>query len=66
MAREANTFNRETLEVEVEFDENQSEIDLRKMEQELGLDDDSADANAPEVQNEVVTEMADARTLGLF
>ena len=40
MAREASTFNRETLEMEVDFNENQSDIDLHKMEQEFGLEDD--------------------------
>ena len=45
MAREAITFNWETLKMEVEFIRNQSEIDMRKMEQELGLYDDSVAAN---------------------
>ena len=52
--------------MEPEFNENQSEIDLRKMELEFGLDDDSIVAGALEVHNEVVIEMADARTLELF
>ena len=39
MAREASTFDQETLEVEVEFNGNQSEIDLLEMEQEFGLED---------------------------
>ena len=66
MTREASTFDRETLEVEVEFNENQSEIDLHEMKKEFGLDDDSVNVDAPEIQNEVVTEMVDARTLELF
>ena len=66
MAKYASTFNRETLEVDVEFNDNQSEIDMREMEQDLGLDDDSVVVNAREIQNEVVIEMADARTLELF
>ena len=66
MARKASTFNRETLGVEVEFNENQSEIDLRKMEREFGLDDDSVVVDAPEVQKEVEIELTDARTLEFF
>ena len=62
MAREASTFNQETLEVEIEFNKNQSEIGMRKIEQDLELDDDSVVVNACEVHYEVVTEMADTRT----
>jgi hypothetical protein len=47
MAREAITFDQETLEVEVEFNENQSDIDLREIEQEFGLEYDSVVADAP-------------------
>ena len=43
----ARTFDREILEVEVEFNENQSDIDLREIEQEFGLEYDSAVADAP-------------------
>ena len=66
MERETYTFNQETLEVEVEFNENQSEIDLRKMKQEFGVDTYSVVADAPEVQKEVVIEIVDARTLTIF
>ena len=62
MAREASTLDQETLEVEVVFNENQSELDLLKMEREFGLEDDSFVAHDPKVQQEVVVEMADART----
>ena len=37
MARAASTINRETLEVEIDFNDNQSEIDMCEMEQELEL-----------------------------
>ena len=66
MARYTSTFNQEGLEVDVEFTDNQSEIDMREMEQELGLDHDSVVLNAYETQNKVIIEMADARTLDLF
>ena len=49
--------------MEVECNENQSEIDLRKMEWEFGLEDDRVVADALRVQKEVVIEMADTRTL---
>ena len=65
-AKFASTFDRDSLEVEVGFNENLSEIDLLKMEREFGLDDDSGDADATEVQQRVVIEMANARTLDIF
>ena len=52
--------------MEVGFNENQSEIDMCKMEQEVGLDDDSGIANTRKIQNEIVIEMEDVRTLELF
>ena len=57
MARYTSTFNQETLEGDIEFYDNQSEIDMCKMKQDLGLDDDNAVVNACEMQNEVVIEM---------
>ena len=62
MAKYASTSNQETLEVDVEFNDNQSEIDMRKMEQTLELDDNSVALNACEIQNEVLIEMTDVRT----
>ena len=49
--------------MDVEFNDNHSEIDMREMKQELGLDYNSVVVNAHEIQNEVIIEMADARTL---
>ena len=48
--------------MDVEFNDNQSEIDMRKMEQTLELDDNSVALNACEIQNEVLIEMTDVRT----
>ena len=53
--------------MDAEFNGNQSEIDMREMEQELELDDDSVVAKAHKIQNKtVIIEMADARTLKIF
>ena len=60
------SFDPATFEAEVEFNENQSEIDVLEMEREFGLEGDSGDANVPEGQQKVVIKMADARTLDLF
>jgi hypothetical protein len=66
MAKHASTFDQEILEVEVDFNENQPDIALLKVEREFGLEDDSVVTDAPEVQQRVVIEMTDARTLELF
>ena len=56
-----------TLEVDVGFNDNQSEIDMREMEQELELDEDSVSATAHKIQNEmVIIGMTDAKTLEPF
>ena len=60
------TFGRKTLEVEVDFTEKQSEIDLLKMEREFGFGDDTNDTDVTVVQQRVVIKMADVRTLKLF
>ena len=66
MAKHASTFNQSTLEVEVDVNENQLEIDLLEMEREFGLEYDSVIVDAPQVQQGVGIEIADARTLELF
>ena len=66
MAKHASTFDRDTIEVEIDFNENQAEIDLLNMEQEFELGDDSVVEDAPDVQQGVVIEIADVRTLEIF
>ena len=67
LAKYASTFNQETLEVDVEFNDNQSEINMCEIEHELELDDNSVIVKAHDIQNEmVIIGMADARTLELF
>ena len=51
LAKYASTFNQETLDVDVAFNRNQSEINMREMEQELELDDNSVGAKAHEIRN---------------
>ena len=50
MTKYVSTFNPETLEVEVEINEKQSEIDLLEMERGFGLEDESGDVDVPEGQ----------------
>ena len=53
--------------MDLEFNDNQSEINMREMEQELELDDDSVVAKAHKIHNKtVIIGMSDARTLELF
>ena len=53
--------------MDIGFNDNESEIDMREMEQELELDDKSVVAKAHKIQNKtVIIGMADARTLELF
>ena len=66
LAKHGSVFNPETLEVEVEFNENQLEIDLLEMEREFGLEEEIVDKDSPTIKQKVVIEMADARTLELF
>ena len=49
MAKHASTFDQETLKVEVDFNENQSEIDLLETKLEFGLEDESVVTDAPGV-----------------
>ena len=39
----------------IEFNDNQSEIAMREVKQELGLDDSSVVMNAHEIKNEVIS-----------
>ena len=67
LAKYASTFNQETLGVDVEFNDNQSDIYMREMEQELGLDDDSVVVKTHKIWKKmVIIGMADTRTLDLF
>lgn len=66
MAKCGRRFDPETLEVEVEFNENQSEIELLEMKREFRLEDDSSNAGVPKGQHEVLIEMMDDRTLVMF
>ena len=67
LAKYASTFNQETLEVDVEFNDNQSDIYMHEMEQELGLDDDSVVAKTHKIWKKmVIIGMADTSTLELF
>ena len=59
-------LDRKTLEVDVEFNENEPEVDLLKIEHEFGLEDDSGDMDVPEGHQRVVIERVYVRTLELF
>ena len=65
VTRFVSTFDPETLGLEVDSNENQSEIDLLE-ELEFWFEDDSGDTDVPEVHQRVVIEMTYARTLELF
>ena len=66
LAKHGSRFNLETLEVEVEFNDNQGELDLLEMEREFGLEEERGDKENSVTNQKVVIEMADARTLELF
>ena len=59
LAKYGSAFNQYTLEMDNEFNDNQSEIDMRELEKELGLDNNNSVVNAHEIQNKVIIEMAD-------
>jgi hypothetical protein len=61
MAVRESSFNPETLDVEVESNDNQSELDLLEVEQDLGLADIDSEVGEPDGQQKVVLEMVDAR-----
>ena len=62
MAVHGNSFNPETLDIAVEFNDNQSELDLLEVEQDLGLEDVDSEVEELDGQQKVVLEMVDART----
>ena len=48
--------------MDIGFNDNESEIDMREMEQERGLGDNSVVAKAHNIQNEmIITEIRDGR-----
>ena len=48
MAVHGNSFNPKNMDVEVKFNDNQSELDLLEVEQDLGLEDADSEAGKPE------------------
>ena len=54
-------FNIETLDTEVEFNNNQSEFDLLEVEHDIGLADVDSEIEEPDGQQKVVLEMVSIR-----